>query len=84
MFARLKFLPNAFSTTPGELKDSVTRDLEWLAYARPYANNPMWRNSFALVSQRVVDNSQMLTPYEIQSIVQQAPVVPGITNVIQK
>jgi hypothetical protein len=84
MFARLRFLPNAFSITPEQLRESVSRDLEWLAYARQYANNPMWRNQFAYVSQRVMENARMLTPYEMNQIIEQAPVVPGITNALRQ
>lgn len=84
MFAHLRFLPNAFSYTPGDLKSSVERDLEWLHEVSPYRSSPTYQNQFALVSQRVIENAQQLTNPELQAIMQASPPVHGVTNVLYK
>lgn len=84
MFARLRFLPNAFSYTPKDLMSSVGRDLEWLNQISSYRNTPMYQNQFAFVSQRVTDNMQQLTEPELSYIMANSSHVPGVSNVLQK
>ena len=84
MFARMKFLPNAFSRTPGDVQTSVLNDLEWMREAAPFSRNPMYQNQFAFVSDRIRNNVDMLTPHELHSMVQKDVTLQPYLNDIQK
>ena len=77
-------MPHAFSYTPGDLQQSITADLSWLSDASRYRNHPAYSNQFAMVSKRVFDNSDMLTPSELSAVLQRVPMVPGVSNELLK
>lgn len=83
MFARVKFLPNAFSRTPGDVQASVLADLEWMREAAPFRNSAMYQNQFAFVSDRIRNNVDMLTPHELYRMQQQDATLQPYVNEIR-
>mgnify|MGYP006289155857 CR=1 FL=1 len=82
MFARLRFLPNAFSYTPSDLQESLKRDFEWLSYYSPRRSDPLVQNQFAMVSDRVQENVKQLTDAEMRQLMSEVPTVVGLNNEI--